>query len=204
MANKQTKADEEERIRAAVLRQARDIDDRKKLQARIADLVLEAFDLPSRADADPAKPQPSNATLFKQCLGLFQASDLDDLITERNVDDRCGYALCPRPNKKVDRGGKKVWNGKAGKDFELVDRAEMEKWCSSRCQERTAFVRVQLGTEPAWLRETRAVDIKLLDEAGLGDLGLADAFKVTKSRPVVLVPTTHHRIDAIARADPGR
>jgi hypothetical protein len=178
MATKQTKAEEEERIRATVLRQARDIEDRKKLQARIADLVIEAFDLPSRPDADPSEPQPSDATLFKQCLSLFQTSDLDDLIAERNIDNRCGYALCPKPNKRVNRGGSKVWNGKAGKDFELVNRAEMEKWCSLRCQERTAFARIQLGTEPAWLRDVRAVNIKLLDEAGFGDLALADAFKV--------------------------
>src|ERR1700761_9459545 len=139
MATEKSKAIDEDRIRATVLRQARDIEDRKKLQARVADLVVEAFDLPSKPDADPATPQPSDASLFKHCLSLFQPSDLDDLIYERNVDTRCGYALCPKPNLKVDNGGEKVWNQKGGKDFRLVDRVELEKWCSRACQQRTAY-----------------------------------------------------------------
>jgi len=166
---------EEERVRSTVLRQAGDIEDRKKLQSRIADLVVEAFDLPSKPDADPAKPQFSDASLFRHCLSLFQFSDLDDLIYERNADGRCGYGLCPRPNLKIARGGEKVWNQRSGKHFKLVDRAELEKWCSRSCQNRTAFVRAQLGTEPAWLRVIRVVDIKLLDDVGSDNL--PDTFK---------------------------
>ncbi|KAJ9606968.1 hypothetical protein H2200_008979 [Cladophialophora chaetospira] len=164
MATETPTATDEVRIRATALRQARDIEDRKKLQGRVADLVVDAFELPSKPDANPAKPQPSDASLFRRCLSLFQSSDLDDLIRERNIDNRCGYALCPNPNLKVAHGGEKVWNHKGGKDFKLVDRADLEKWCSKSCQERTAFVRAQLGTEPAWLRVIRAVNIKLLDE----------------------------------------
>ena len=173
-----SKRTDEDRIRASALRQARDIEDRKKLKARVADLVIEAFDLPSRPDADPANPQPSDATLFKQCLAVFQSSDLDDLIYERNVDNRCGYGLCPRPNLKVNRGGEKVWNLKSGKDFKLLDRVELEKWCSRRCQEKTVFVRAQLGKEPAWLRVIRAVDIQLLNEFDSDNL--TGAFKVRR------------------------
>ncbi|KIW32857.1 uncharacterized protein PV07_04372 [Cladophialophora immunda] len=175
MATEQPESNKEDRIRSTAIRHARDIEERKKLQARIADLVVEAFDLPSRPDADPARPQPSDASLFKHCLSLFQTSDLDDLIYERNVDNRCGYALCPRPNLKLAHGGQKVWNQKGGKDFKLVDRTELERWCSPACQEKAAFVRAQLGTEPAWLRTSQAVDIRLLDE--VDSEGLADPFK---------------------------
>ncbi|EXJ69036.1 uncharacterized protein A1O5_07971 [Cladophialophora psammophila CBS 110553] len=170
MATEQPEASREDRVRSTALRHAIDIEERKKLQARIADLVVEAFELPSRPDADPAKPQPSDASLFRRCLSLFQTSDLDDLIYERNVDNRCGYALCPNPNLKLAHGGQKVWNQKGGKDFKLVDRSELEKWCSKACQERTAFVRAQLGAEPAWLRAGQAVDIRLLDEIDSEDL----------------------------------
>ncbi|OCT51051.1 DUF408 domain protein [Cladophialophora carrionii] len=173
MATEKSKSTDQARVRATALRQAKDIEDRKKLQTRIADLVVEAFDLPSRSDADPANPDPADASLFRHCLSLFQASDLDDLIYERNVDNRCGYALCSRPNQKLAHGGEKVWNRKGGKDFKLINRTELEKWCSKSCQERTAFVRAQLGKEPAWLRIIRAVDIKLLDEL--------DADSLTKS-----------------------
>lgn len=171
------KTDGEDRIRSTALRHAQEIEERKRLQARIADLVVEAFDLPSTPDADPAKPQSSDASLFKQCLGLFQPSDLDDLIYERNVDNRCGYALCPRPNQKLAHNGQKVWNKKSGKDFKLVDKAELEKWCSPACQERTLFVRVQLGSDPAWLREVHALNIKLLDEVQTDSL--AESLKVS-------------------------
>ncbi|KIW81068.1 hypothetical protein Z517_04091 [Fonsecaea pedrosoi CBS 271.37] len=164
MATEQSESNREDRIRSTALRHARDIEERKKLQARIADLVVEAFDLPSRPDADPAKPQPSDASLFRHCLGLFQTSDFDDLVYERNVDNRCGYALCPRPNLKLTHGGQKVWNQKGGKDFKLVDKSELERWCSKACQERAAFVRAQLGAEPAWLRTGQTLDIRLLDE----------------------------------------
>jgi RNA polymerase II-associated protein 2 len=168
---------DEDRIRTTALRQAKDIEERKQLRARVADLVVEAFDLPSKSDADPAHPQPADAALFRQCLSLFQPSDLDDLIYERNVDDRCGYALCPKPNLKIAHGGEKVWNQKGGKDFKLVDKVDLEKWCSRPCQERTAFVRSQLASEPAWLRIVQTVDIKLLDEVNSDSL--ADSFRVS-------------------------
>ncbi|KAL2429919.1 hypothetical protein ABEF95_013100 [Exophiala dermatitidis] len=164
MAGQTSKDDSASRIRATALRHALDIQEKKKLQTRITDLVIEAFDLPSSPDADPARPRPSDVALFKECLGLFQASDLDDLIYERNVDNRCGYALCPKPNQKLAHDAKKVWNGKGGKDFALVDKAELERWCSKACRDRTTFVRAQLGTEPAWLRDVKQVDIKLLEE----------------------------------------
>lgn len=179
--------DREQRIRNTALRHAQEIESRKRLQAKIADLVVSAFDLPSSSTADPASPLASDATLFKQCLAVFRPSDLDDLIYERNVDDRCGYALCPRPNEKLANAGQKVWNQKGGKDFRLLDKADLEKFCSTACRERTAFVRAQLRTEPAWLRpdvQIAANDLKLLDEmngvsvdAGRGSL--VDALNVS-------------------------
>ncbi|KAK5056040.1 hypothetical protein LTR84_012591 [Exophiala bonariae] len=163
----QPENDREQRIRSTAVRHAQDIESRKRLQAQIADLVVSAFDLPSSPTADPASPLASDATLFKRCLALFRPSDLDDLIYERNVDDRCGYALCPRPNEKLANAGQKVWNQKGGKDFRLLDKADLEKFCSKACRERTTFVRAQLRTEPAWLRpdvQIAANDLKLLDE----------------------------------------
>ena len=189
MASGTSKAEAETRIRNTALRHARDIEERKILQTRIADLVVEAFDLPSKSDADPAHPLASDVALFKMCLSLFQASDLDDLIYERNVDNRCGYALCPRPNQKSLHNGQKVWNKKTGRDFKLIDKAELEKWCSTACQERTLFVRAQLGTEPAWLREIQTVDIKLLDEVAETD-SLAESLHVspTELQPSCVTP----------------
>lgn len=199
MASTTFKPDDEKRVRATALRHAIDIEARKRLQARIADLVVEAFDLPSKPDADPAHPSSSDASLFKQCLGLFQAPDLDDLIYERNIDNRCGYALCPRPNQKLSYNGQKVWNKKSGKEFKLVNKAELEKWCSMNCQERTIFVQAQLGTDPAWLREVHTVDIKLLDE--VGNDNLADSFKASSIPDgyILLEPAFHHLFDNLCQ-----
>lgn len=164
-------------IRSSALRHARTIEERKNLQARIADMIVEAYDLPTSPDADPANPASSDLALFKECLKLFQPKDLDDLIYERNVDDRCGYALCPKPNQKLVHNGEKVWNKQGGKDFQLLDKADLERWCSDACGERTVFVKAQLSTEPAWLRTVETENIKLLDEVRNVD-GLASALKV--------------------------
>lgn len=158
-----------DRRRATALQQARMIQDKKDLKTRVADLVLEAYDLPTSQATTPSNPAPADLQLFKECLGLFQPSDLEDLIHERNIDDRCGYALCPKPNRKARHNGEKVWNRKGGRNFQLLDRHELERWCSQDCATRGMFVRGQLGTEPAWLREDQ-VDVSLLDESAGGDL----------------------------------
>jgi RNA polymerase II-associated protein 2 len=156
-------SEKDSQIRATAYRHAQSFEEKKAVRNRVADLVVELFDLPA-PDADPAYPQPSDSSLFKQGLSLFQPSDFDDLVRERNIDDRCGYVLCPRPNVKVQGGQNTVWNGKGGKDFCLVPKADLEKWCSKECGDRAIFARAQLSKEPAWNRETSHVDVKLLDE----------------------------------------
>lgn len=121
-------------VRATAYRYARNFEEKKALRNRVADLVLEIFDIPADSSANPACPQLSDANLFRQGLELFQISDFDDLVRERNIDNRCGYGLCSRPNMKVHGGHQTVWNGKGGKAFSLVPKAELEKWCSEvRC-----------------------------------------------------------------------
>jgi hypothetical protein len=57
--------DTDSRVRSTALRHAVEIEQRKRLQARIAHLVVEAFDLPSKLDADPAYPLASDIALFR-------------------------------------------------------------------------------------------------------------------------------------------
>lgn len=150
-------------IRATAYRHAQSFEEKKALRNRVADLVVGLFDIPADANADPAYPRPSDVALFKQGLSLFQPSDFDDLVRERNIDDRCGYALCSKTNVKV-QGGNTVWNGKGGKDFSLVPKVELERWCSEECGNRAQFARAQLSKEPAWNREGANVDVGLLDD----------------------------------------
>ena len=153
------------------------LEEKKKLKTRIVDLVVEAYDLPSDKVSSPAEASAADIKLFKTCLSLFQPSDFDDLVRERNIDDRCGYALCSNPNAKLSGGGVRAWNRKGGKDFDIVDRAELEKWCSTECGQRAAFVRGQLSTEPAWLRDSQNDNVRLLDEMPKTD-DLAAALEV--------------------------
>jgi RNA polymerase II-associated protein 2 len=165
------------RGRQTAIHHALMLEEKKKLKSRILDLILEAYDLPTDSASSPALATSSDIQVFKTGLRLFQPSDFDDLIRERNIDDRCGYALCPKPNKKIPGGGNKVWNRKGGQDFRIVDRAELENWCSKECSERGAFVRAQLSDEAAWLREDQNENIKLLDEMRKTD-DLAEALQV--------------------------
>ena len=177
MATSSPNSGQDSRRRATAVRHAVLLEEKKKLKSRILDLVLEAYDLPSQKTSSPAEASSVDIQLFKTCLCLFQPSDFDDLVRERNIDDRCGYALCSNPNKKLPPGGDKVWNGKGGRDFRLVERAELEKWCSIECDQRAAFVLAQMSTEPSWLRDSQQENVKLLDEMPkTGDL--ADILQV--------------------------
>jgi RNA polymerase II-associated protein 2 len=177
MTSPSAKPGQDSRNRAKAVQQALALEEKKTLKSRILDLVLEAYDLPSEPIASPDKASLSDVQCFRNCLSLFQPSDFDDLVRERNIDDRCGYALCSKANKKVARGGNKVWNHKTGQDFRVVDRSELEKWCSDKCGARGGFVRAQLSTEPAWLRGSNNEDVRLLDEMPQTD-DLAHALRV--------------------------
>lgn len=153
-----------DRFRETAIKHARIIEDQKRVKTQVADLILECFDFPSQQNASPDKPVPSDAKTFKKALSLFQPVDFDELASERNIDDRCGYALCPNPKYRHPSGGKKVWNRQSGKDFKLIDAAEVERWCSPECSDRGKFVRSQLSSEPAWLRDVTETKVVLLDD----------------------------------------
>lgn len=123
----------------------------------------------SGAPYSPSNPSPTDARTFKTLLRPFQPSDYDALIVERNINERCGFALCATPNRKERGGGVYRLTGMNGraKDFKVVKKEELEKWCSEACAKRALYVRVQLGESPAWEREGAAYgggDIELLDE----------------------------------------
>ena len=155
-----------DRYRSKAMRHAQDLEQQKSMRNTDLDLILELVDLPSQQNADPTRPLLPEATLFKRGLHIFQPSDFDDLILERNIYDKCGYGLCGRQNVKVagNAQNRVIWGKRRGPAFTVVPKRELEKWCSKECEERAVFVRVQLGKEPVWLRDQPIFDIKLLDE----------------------------------------
>jgi RNA polymerase II-associated protein 2 len=174
-----------DRFRETAIKHARIIEDQKRVKTQVADLILECFDLPTQPNASPKSASVQDIKTFKKALSLFQPSDFDELTSERNIDDRCGYALCPNPNQKYAGGGQKVWNRKGGKDFQLLDRGDVERWCSSECRKRGQFVRAQLSSEPAWVRDVTDTQVELLDDlqaandlaAAVAKLSIDDARK---------------------------
>jgi hypothetical protein len=168
-----TKSSKEDRDHEVALYHANIIQHRKDIELNILLSTETLIDYPlARPPYDASNPSPTDAESFKQLLRPFQPSDYDDLILERNINEKCGYTLCPNHRIKDGGGGKYRivgTNGKA-KDFRVVEKKELEKWCSEACAKRALYVRVQLSESPAWERDAAGstVNIDLLDEPKSG------------------------------------
>ncbi|KAE9371248.1 hypothetical protein N431DRAFT_425919 [Stipitochalara longipes BDJ] len=164
-----TTSSKEDRDREVALYHANLIQQRKDIELNILLSTETLIDYPlAKAPYDASNPSSADAKEFKRLLRPFQPTDYDELIYERNINEKCGYTLCPNPRVKDGSGGKYRiigTNGKA-KDFKVVEKEELEKWCSEACAKRALYVRVQLSESPAWEREAAGstVNIDLLDE----------------------------------------
>ncbi|KAG7048527.1 Rtr1/RPAP2 family protein [Colletotrichum scovillei] len=141
--------------REIALQHARIIQQRKDLELQILESLAELSEYPTERGSrtfSAANPSPRDVADFKAGIRLFQPSDYDDLIEERNVNGLCGYTLCAQPKPMASKGGE--WRlvnfGKA--DFDIVNRKESEKWCSKDCQRRAMYIKVQLNESAAWER----------------------------------------------------
>lgn len=165
-----TNTSKEERDRQLALHHANLIQQRKDIELEILLATEKLIDFPeAQAPYNAANPSFADAQAFKSLLRPFQPSDYDALIEERNINELCGYTLCPNPRVKETGGGTYRLLGTSGKakDFKVVKKEELEKWCSEACARRALYVRVQLSDTPAWEREAlgaTGAEIKLLDE----------------------------------------
>ncbi len=128
------------------------LEERKRVEAQVLDTVMTLMEWPTSPDADPKSPSASDARFFCQALIPFQPADYDALIEERNISDKCGYALCPQPKQKARSTAKKQFID-TDHGVEIVDRSVLEMWCSDDCARRALYVKVQLNEEPAWMRQ---------------------------------------------------
>jgi hypothetical protein len=134
------------------LHHANVLEQRKRVEAEVLDSIMTLMDYPTTSDADPKRPTVADAQYFRDAMIPFQPSDYDALIEERNISDRCGYALCPRPTKKARSTARKQFvDTEYG--VEIVDRKTLEVWCSDDCAKRALYVKVQLSEEPVWMRQ---------------------------------------------------
>lgn len=146
--------------RQVAIEHARILQQRKDMEARILDDIILLSEYPKHT-ADPEHPDPRDIDDFKSRVRLFQPSDYDALITERNTNDLCGYTMCPRQRR--DTGGGGQWT--LGPGGQIVSRAEVERWCSRACARRALYVKVQLNETAAWERAgIPDIEIELHDE----------------------------------------
>ncbi|KAA8650546.1 hypothetical protein EYZ11_002088 [Aspergillus tanneri] len=171
----QGKSGTDPRHLAIALHHAHRIQAQKDTEALILDRILELATFPPSPAADPASPSAEDAHKFKTALILFQPSDYDNLILERNIEGLCGYSLCPREHRKDDSKGtyRIKWGARGsgpgghGREMNIVPREKLEMWCSDECAERAMYIRVQLAAEPVWERRaenTRGKNLVLLEE----------------------------------------
>lgn len=143
------------------LQHAKILEDRKKFEAHILDCLIQLAEFPrARSPAyTAANPADADAAEFKALVRTFQPSDFDDLIEERNVNGLCGYVLCPKPHVQYGGGKWKIY-GDA-----IVEKKDLEKWCSQTCARRAMYVKAQLIETAAWERVgIPNITIDLMDE----------------------------------------
>jgi len=179
-----SKADKDREI---ALYHANLLQHRKDIEFEILLSTETLIDYPlATAPYSASNPSSADAQQFKVFLRHFQPSDYDALILERNINGHCGYTLCPNNRVTDGAAGKYRIVGKYGKakDFKVVERAEVEKWCSEACARRALYVRVQLSESPAWEREHHGGDIDLLDEPkSVDDVLAAEVEKIDLTDP---------------------
>ncbi len=158
----QTKEDHDREI---ALYHANLIQQRKDIELEILLSTERLIEFPLQSNSTATNPAPSDVVLFKTLIQPFQPSDYECLIEERNINEHCGYALCPNPRAKDSGKGYRII-GKMGraKDFKVVPKEELEKWCSEDCAKRAMYVKVQMSERPAWERAASLRQIELLDE----------------------------------------
>src|SRR5687767_1504072 len=127
--------------RETAIQHATILQHRKDLEAQILNSVILLSEYPRAEDPSytAANPAPSDVTVFKQHVRLFQPSDYDDLIEERNVNELCGYTLCGNP--RINTDSRSTWAIRKGN---VVKRKDLEMWCSPKCAKRALYVKVQL------------------------------------------------------------
>lgn len=112
-----------------------------------------------------SSPAYQDIVSFKELISPFQPSDYDSLIEERNINNQCGYTLCPRPcPPQAKPGGYRLFGGNGpARDFKIVKAKDVGRWCSEDCTRRALYVKVQLSEMPAWERFGHA-EIELYGE----------------------------------------
>ncbi|KAI5293016.1 hypothetical protein KEM52_005894 [Ascosphaera acerosa] len=171
---------------AAAVQRAGEIAQRKEVEKTILSRIeLLATFPPATVSPSATESSDTNGTAtaadiatLKHALVPFQPSDFDDLVAERNVENRCGYPLCAKPPRRLKGPGsfRMAWarsparpsgqgSASATRQAAVLSKAQFETWCSRECHERAAYLRLQLIERPSWERIGQAEPkFELLEE----------------------------------------
>lgn len=145
----------DERNRELALHHAHLLQQRKDVEALILEATETLLDFPSSAASESSKPSPADAARVKDLLKPFQPTDYDSLLEERNIDGKCGYVLCPLPHRVENTTARFriiLDREKGANGMKVVEKNQLERWCSEDCGRRALYIRVQLSEVPAWTR----------------------------------------------------
>ncbi|KAI0392993.1 Rtr1/RPAP2 family-domain-containing protein [Xylariaceae sp. FL0594] len=178
--------------REIAIKHARIIHSRRELEDQIADSLIELSRFPTTREQqhDAANPAPADVQTFKDLVRLFQPGDYDNLIEERNANGLCGYTLCPNPKARIANGGTYKLVNYGRKDFNIVPRRELERWCSQKCAKRAMYVKVQLNETAAWERVgISSIHIDLYEEEHARTINDDGAEQLTRDMEKMKVET---------------
>ena len=153
-SNEVTATSREQRNRYIALQHANLIQQRKDIEAKILASTETLLDLPSQQNGDATRPCTKDVTLVEMLLPLFQHSDYDALIEERNIDGRCGYVVCPRRKRQQDTKARfRIKHSREIGASAFIAKSELGNWCSLSCEKYSSYLGRQLSSEPAWARQ---------------------------------------------------
>ena len=153
-----------ERNRSLAIHHATILEQKKQIAAVVLRSIEELIEFPLQSK-DAEHPDPADVQQVKSHLSLFQPSDFDSAVQERNIEDKCGYMLCPKARWKQNTKAK--FRIVPGRNVRVVEKGELEKWCSDDCGKRALYLRIQLGDTPLGERASK-------DDGGLKLYGAAE------------------------------
>jgi RNA polymerase II-associated protein 2 len=135
---------------------ANKIQDQKNWQIEIVDRIERLISLPTTATYSV-----KDADMFLSAILPFQPSDFTSLVEERNIDGRCGYALCAQQPRSITMGANAAWK---------LPAEEYANYCSNECVRKALYVRTQLSEVPIWERASDwTLEIALIAEPNRPD-----------------------------------
>ena len=139
------------------LQHAYKIQSQKDWQTRILNAIQILIDYPTPT---PDRTENEDSSKFLLLIQPFQPSDLDALIEERVVDEKCGWVLCSESPRLLTLGKDAEW--KVGK-FK-------SSFCSNACAKKMAFVKTQVSEVPVWERDPGVI-VPIVLPDGVGEAG---------------------------------